>query len=214
MFIDHHVLLAGWGVVVAIALAVLAYDLRTNNQSIPSLMQAVWALTVLYSGPIGLSLYWWAGRSQIATDSLWRRGARSTAHCYSGCGLGEIVGLVIATGVLALSTMGVAAFTFACAFLFGMALSVGPLLQDGMAFLPALRDSFYTETGSITVMEVSAITVDLLLAGGAGLTDGVFWTSMVVSLSVGYFAAYPVNVALIALGVKEGMSDPTDAHCH
>lgn len=120
--------LAAWAVVVAIALAVLWDDLRTRNESLPSLMKLVWTLTVLYSGPVGLAVYWYAGRTQIPTDDIWRRGFRSVAHCYSGCGMGEVVGITLLAGLLAASTLGVVAGTFAFAFFFGYALTVGPLL--------------------------------------------------------------------------------------
>jgi hypothetical protein len=33
---------------------------------------------------------------------------------------------------------------------------------------------------------------------------------MLVSLTLGLLAAWPVNVALVALGVKEGMHDPRE----
>ena len=59
-------------------------------------------------------------------------------------------------------------------------------------------------------MEVVAIGVDLWLSAGAGLGDVLFWSSLVVSLSLGLIAAWPVNVALVALGVKEGMHDPRE----
>jgi hypothetical protein len=45
-------------------------------------MKFVWGFTVLYSGPVGLAVYWYSGRSQIRRDSLWRRGFRSVCHCY------------------------------------------------------------------------------------------------------------------------------------
>ncbi|WP_321167225.1 DUF4396 domain-containing protein [Halorubrum trapanicum] len=99
----------------------------------------------------------------------------------------------------------------AFAYAFGYALTVGPLMQDGVSFPRAMRDAFLSETPSITVMEVVAIGADLWLAGEAGLTDALFWSALVVSLSLGLVAAYPVNVLLIRMGVKEGMMDPRDA---
>lgn len=61
-------------------------------------------------------------------------------------------------------------------------------------------------------MEVTAIGVSLLLGRTAGIGDPLFWSSLVVSLSCGLIAAYPVNVALIRYGVKEGMMDPRKTH--
>jgi len=206
---DPQVLLV-WLIAVAIAVGITIRDLARSNPEIAPLMKAVWILTVLYSGPIGLWVYWTTGRKQIRTDSLWRRGARSTAHCYSGCGAGEIAGLIIAAGILALGNWWVAGITFTLAYVFGYALTVGPLMQEGVPLRQALWDAFASETASIAAMEIVAIGVDLWLAAGARMGETLFWSSMVVSLTAGLAAAYPVNVALIKLGIKEGMHDPRE----
>lgn len=197
-----------WGVLVLGSLSVLVWDLRTNNSMLGSLMKYVWGFTVLYSGPIGLGVYWYSGRSQITHDSLWRRGFRSVSHCYSGCGAGEITGVVIAVGLLTLGNVPTALLTFALAYVAGYAMTAGPLLQEGVGFREAMADAFYSETASIAVMEVVAISTDLWLAGEATMGDTLFWSALVFSLSMGLIAAYPVNVLLIKWGVKEGMANP------
>ena len=199
-----------WAFLVAASLAALIRDLTRHNPEIAGLMKWVWIFTVVYSGPLGLAIYYYSGRNQIARDSLWRRAFRSVAHCYSGCGMGEIVGITLAAGVLALSTWWVAGITFFLAYVMGYALTVGPLMQEGVGLRQALWDAFYSETASIAVMEIVAIGVDLWLAGDAGIGDALFWASLVFSLSVGLIAAYPVNVLLIRLGVKEGMHSPKE----
>jgi hypothetical protein len=95
----------------------------------------------------------------------------------------------------------------------GFALTIGPLMQGGEGFREALRDTLWSETASIGVMEVTAIAVDLWLAGAAGIASALFWASMTVSPTLGLLAAYPVNVLLIRCGIKEGMHSPT-AHAH
>ncbi|MDS0295200.1 DUF4396 domain-containing protein [Halogeometricum luteum] len=199
-----------WVLLVVSAVAVLWWDIRKRNEALPSMMKFVWTLTVVYSGPIGLAVYWWSGRTQIARDSLWRRGARSTSHCYSGCGLGEIVGITLAQGILGLHTLWVVVVTFGFAYLFGYGLNIGPLMQEGSSFREATRDALLSETPSITVMEIAAIGTDLLLAGTAGIGSVLFWMAMAFSLSVGFIAAYPVNAGLITFGVKEGMMNPKE----
>lgn len=193
---------------VIISLGVLVNDLRAKNPDIMPLMKVVWFLTVLYSGPVGLLIYYYSGRKQISNDSLWRRGFRSTAHCYSGCGAGEVAGIVIAAGLLALSTWWVAAITFLLAYVAGYAMTVGPLVQEGVSLKQALWDAFYSETASITVMEIVAIGTDLWLAGEATIGEPLFWSSLAFSLTMGLIAAYPVNVLLVRFGVKEGMHNP------
>jgi hypothetical protein len=105
------------------------------------------------------------------------------------------------------------------AYVFGFGMTVGPLLQEGVALAESAKDAFYSETASITVMEVTAIAADLWLAGSATIGEPLFWSSMILSLSMGLVAAYPVNVILIRLGVKGGMHNPkkmaaTHSHAH
>lgn len=197
-----------WVVLVIVSLGVLVYDIQKQNPGIKPLMKVVWFLTVLYSGPFGVLIYYYSGRKQIHHDSLWRRGFRSTAHCYSGCGAGEVTGIIIAAGILSLSTWWVAGITFLLAYIAGYALTVGPLVQQGVGLKPALWDAFTSETASITVMEIVAIGVDLWLASEATILEPLFWSSLAFSLTMGLLAAYPVNVLLVKFGVKEGMHNP------
>lgn len=202
--------LGAWILHTIVALWYLERDLARHNPQIAGLMKWVWRLTVAYSGLLGLGVYFWSGRRQIARDSSWRRGARSVAHCYSGCGAGEIAGVLITAGMLGLGTAWVAGISFALAYVAGFALTVGPLMQEGVSLATAVRDAFAAETVSITVMEVTAIGLDLWLAGAATVTSPLFWSSLIVSLSAGLIAAWPVNVLLIRMGVKEGMHDPRE----
>ncbi|PSP99493.1 hypothetical protein BRC94_07230 [Halobacteriales archaeon QS_5_70_17] len=67
-----------WSVLVALSLGVLVRDLRANNEALGSLMKYVWGFTVLYSGPIGLAVYWYSGRTQISQNvRQWLRKASS-----------------------------------------------------------------------------------------------------------------------------------------
>ena len=206
--ISNPVLLSIWAALVVLSLWYVTRDLTRKNTGLMPLMKVVWFLIVLYSGPIGLAVYRYSGRKQIPQDSLWRRTFRSDAHCYSGCGLGEIIGVTLTVGLLGVSNLWVALITFACAYIIGFSLTIGPLLQGGESLTSTVSDSFWGETASITGMEVAAIGVDLWLAGDARMGDLLFWGSLIVSLIVGFFIAYPINALLIRFGVKEGMMNP------
>lgn len=210
MTLSNPWLLGLWAGAALLCCAVLVRDLSHRNAHIAPLMKAVWFLTVLYSGALGLLVYFYAGRRQIPRDSLWRKGFRSVAHCYSGCGAGEITGVFLAVGLLSLGTLGTALLTFGLAYLFGYAMTFGPLLQAGTPLKQALIDTFYSDTATIAVMEITAIGLDLWLAATAGPGQVLFWTSLLVSLTAGLLAAYPVNVLLVHLGVKSGMANPRD----
>lgn len=116
-------MLGVWLVLIVASLGVLWWDLCTRNQAIGSWMKLVWTLSVLFSGPIALAVYWWSGRTQIDHDSTWRGGWRSTSHCYSGCGTGEGLGVPFATTVLGFGIIGVVV-TFGLAYLFGSSLNM------------------------------------------------------------------------------------------
>jgi hypothetical protein len=209
-FLSNGWLLGIWMLLVLLSLVLLVRDLRLHNNHIGSFMKAVWFLTVLYSGPAGYGLYHVSGRKQIARDSVWRKGVRSVAHCYSGCGAGEVTGVFIAAGLLALDTTAVAIITFVLAYIFGYTMTFGPLIQSGVPVRQALIDTFYSDTLTIGVMEVTAISLDLWLAADSSMNQPLFWGSLILSLSVGLIAAYPVNVLLVHFGIKHGMSDPRD----
>jgi hypothetical protein len=209
-FLTSPWFLSAWVVLALVSVAGLVRDLARNNPQTPGLMKWVWGFTTAYSGPIGLAIYYYSGRRQIPRDDLWRRAFRSVAHCYSGCGAGEIVGVLITVGLLGLGNWWVAGITFALAYVMGFALTVGPMMQEGVPFRRAMRDAVVSETASITVMEIVAIAIDLWLAGKANMGDRIFWASLIVSLTAGLAAAYPVNVLLIRVGVKEGMGNPRE----
>lgn len=116
--------------------------------------------------------------------------------------------MIIAVGLLALGNLYAALITFALAYVAGYVMTVGPLMQEGVAFKEALVDAFWSEMGSITAMEIVVIGTDLWLAGDAQMDEVLFWTALVFSLSLGLLAAYPVNVLLVKSGVKEGMMNP------
>jgi hypothetical protein len=193
-----------------VSVSVYLVDVTRNNAELSSLMKVVWGLTIVYSGVLGLAIYWYSGRKQIRTDSIYRRGLRSTAHCYSGCGLGEVLGVTLATLYFGGTNLAIAVGSFGFAYVFGFGLTVGPLVQEGVSLKESLYDAVTSETASITVMEMAAIGLDLYLIRGItdGLADPLFWVALFVSLSFGFIVAYPVNLLLLKNGVKEGMMNP------
>ncbi len=90
----------------------------------------------------------------------------------------------------------------ALAFVFGYLLALLPLLRAGMAWGTALGLAFTSDTLSITIMEIVDNAVMLVIPGAmnAGLSDPVFWTSLIGSLVLAGIAAFPANRWLIARG--------------
>jgi len=134
-------------------------------------------------------------------QSLNRLAAQATTHCLTGCAIGEIAGLVVATQ-LGWSNAASIVLATVLAFFFGYSLTLQPLLASGLALGSALAIAFAADSLSITVMEIVDNLTVIAVPGAmdAGITDALFWVTLVVGLVIAWFAAFPVNRWLIARG--------------
>jgi hypothetical protein len=135
-------------------------------------------------------------------QSLNRTALSATIHCLTGCSIGEVLGMIIGTG-LGWSNWPTVALSVVLAFLFGYLLTLLPLLRAGMTYGAAIGLAFASDTVSIAVMEIVDNAVMLAIPGamGAGLTQPLFWGSLVLSLLLAGAAAFPVNRSLIRRGL-------------
>ena len=134
-------------------------------------------------------------------QSLSRLAFSATAHCLTGCAIGEVLGMVIGTA-LDWGNGATIALSIALAFLFGYSLTMLPLLRGGVALSAAIPVALAADTISITIMELVDNAILLVIPGAmeAGLTDLLFWGSLAVALLIAGVAAYPANRWLIARG--------------
>jgi len=125
----------------------------------------------------------------------------ATVHCLTGCTIGEILGMVIGT-MLGWTNWPTVALAVVLAFAFGYAMTLWPLRRAGMAWSTAVGLAFASDTLSMTTMEIVDNFFMLVIPGAmdAGLTDGLFWSSLGISLILAGAAAFPVNRWLIARG--------------
>ena len=125
----------------------------------------------------------------------------ATAHCLTGCAIGEVLGMAIATA-LGWGNAASIALAVALAFVFGYALTLTPVLRAGVPPRRALGLAFASDTASIAVMELVDNAFILAVPGAmaAGLTDRLFWWSLLVSLLVAFVVTVPVNAWLISRG--------------
>ena len=134
-------------------------------------------------------------------SSLNRLAFSATAHCLTGCAIGEVLGLVIGT-ILGWGNVATIALAVVLAFFFGYSLTMLPLLRSGLALATVLPIAFAADTLSITIMEIVDNLVMVVIPGAmeAGLTSLLFWGSLAFALAVAFVAAFPVNRWLIARG--------------
>ena len=132
---------------------------------------------------------------------LTRQAVQATLHCLTGCAIGEVLGLVLATW-WGWSNGPSVALAIVLAFGFGYSLTLVPLVRAGLGWRRATRLALAADTLSIVTMEVMDTAVVLVVPGAmaAGLTDALFWTSLAVSLAVAFVVTVPANRWLIARG--------------
>jgi len=142
-----------------------------------------------------------------------RLAASATTHCLTGCAIGEVLGLVIASAA-GWGVVPSIAIAVALAFVFGYSLTMLPLLRSGMTFAAASGLAAAADTASIVVMEVVDNGVMLLIPGAmeAGLGSFHFWGSLAVSLAIAWVAAFPLSRWLIARGAGHAVLDGHHHH--
>ena len=136
-----------------------------------------------------------------SAPSLNRLAASATTHCLSGCAVGEVLGLAIATA-LGWGNAASIALAVVLAFFFGYSFTVVPLLRSGLALAAVVPIALAADTVSIMVMEIVDNAIILAVPGAmaAGLGDALFWGSLAFALAVAWVAAFPVNRWLISKG--------------
>ena len=134
-------------------------------------------------------------------SSLNRTAFSATAHCLTGCAIGEVLGMVLGTA-FGWGNFATIVLAVVFAFFFGYSLTMLPLLRSGIALASALPLAFASDTLSIAVMEIVDNVVMLVVPGAmeAGVGDLLFWGSLAFALAVAFVAAFPVNRYLIARG--------------
>src|ERR687888_286100 len=131
-------------------------------------------------------------RAHAADASLTRSAFSATAHCLSGCAIGEILGMVLATW-WGWGNFASIALSVVLAFFFGYGLTSLPLLRSGMTLRQATPLAFASDTASISTMEVVDNLFLLVVPGAmaATLASALFWWSLVVSLLIAGAVAFP-----------------------
>src|SRR2546421_3272532 len=113
--------------------------------------------------------------------SLTRSAFQATLHCLTGCAIGEVLGMVIATAA-GWGNAASIAISIVLAFFFGYALTLRGVVRAGVGLRKALSLAFASDTVSIATMEVvdNAFIVIVPGALAAGLGDSLFWWSLMV----------------------------------
>ena len=218
---------------VAVASAfVIAADIIGGRRQRMWIMNVVWPLTALWSGPLGLYAYFTVGRLSTAERvkrattrgeeppgkqrPFWQKVALGVTHCGSGCTLGDLLSetMVVAAPVRFLGSrvFGAWIVDLALAFLFGIVFqyfTIAPM--RGLGPRDGLIAAIKADTASLLAWQVGmygwmAVALFVLFTPESLPKSGpVFWFMMQLAMSAGFLTSYPVNWWLLRSGLKEAM---------
>jgi hypothetical protein len=125
----------------------------------------------------------------------------ATNHCLTGCAIGEVSGMALATA-FGWGNVPQIALAVALAYFFGFLLTSLPLIRARLARRTIVTTALAADTVSITIMEaIDNLTVILIPSAlAAGLGDPLFWGSIAAGFAIAYPFAFWANRYLIARG--------------
>ena len=148
-------------------------------------------------------------------DTSWKMAATATLHCLTGCAIGEVLGMVLATwwgwGNGASIVLSVV-----LAFFFGYLLTFTGVRRAGLDVPTAVRTALAADTVSILVMELvdNGTLVVWPSAMAATLADALFWVSLAASLAIAFVVTVPVNRWMIGRGRGHAVVHEMHGHAH
>jgi hypothetical protein len=204
---------------IAASVLVLADILVLGRRQHMAIMEAVWPLTMLYWGPLGLPFYLWFGRGGASSNHkhadppMWQATFKGATHCGAGCALGDFIGdwfIFAFAFMLAGSKLGGSyLIDFVLAYLLGIVFqyfSVAPM--RGLGLREGIVAAIKIDTLSLVAYEAGMFAwmgVRAWLWPQLEPVSWSYWFMMQIAMVLGFATTYPVNWWLIRRGIKEKM---------
>lgn len=209
---------------------IIALDLSGHPQHM-WIMNIVWPVTALYSGPIALWAYFKWGRlsshhhMMMAKERgeeppskkkpFWETCSTAATHCGAGCALGDVLAewtlFMFPFALFGQKIFATWVADFIAAFLLGIAFqyfTIKPMrnLSPGKGLVKAIQaDTFSITSWQIGMYGWMAIVTFVIFGHELEKNTAVFWFMMQIAMCAGFLTAYPVNALLLKRGVKEKM---------
>jgi hypothetical protein len=139
--------------------------------------------------------------TRTGPDDLNRLAVTATNHCLTGCAIGEVLGMAIATALGWGNTPQIV-LAIGLAYVFGFGLTAVPLFRAGLAAGVVVSTALAADTVSITIMEAIDNLTVVVWPGAmdAGLGDALFYVSIAAGFAIAYPFAFWANRYMIARG--------------
>jgi len=204
-----------WFILTAASLVLVIYDLEKNTPAM-GVMKLAWGLIVLYTGPVGLFIYFLSCRQPMPGThdayiaAHWKQSVGSLMHCVAGDATGIILGAIV-TFHLGLPNGIDIIIEYIAAFIVGLFVFQALFMRSmfGGSYFTAVKKTFFSETVSMNFVMVGMIPVMAILRakipGGDDPAGLMFWGISSLATIAGGLTAYPVNSWLVGSGLKHGM---------
>ena len=127
-------------------------------------------------------------------DTKTRHAIKHTYHCLIGCGIGEILGMLIASS-LGWHRIGRFSLAIILAFMIGYSLTYRGVRKDVATSKEALKITIATDTVSITSMEIVDNIIEFIIPNALVVTASSFrfWWGLALALAIAFIITVPVN---------------------
>ena len=136
-----------------------------------------------------------------AMTPSWKTAISATLHCLTGCAIGEVLGMVLATW-WGWPTVPSLLLAIVLAFFFGYLLTFTSVRRAGLGVGAAVSTALAADTISILTMEVVDNAFLVLVPGAmeATLSSVLFWWTLAAALAIAFVVTVPVNHWMIGRG--------------
>lgn len=135
----------------------------------------------------------------MTIDEKTRQAMHHTLHCLVGCGIGEIAGMLIASG-FGWHRIGRLSLAILLAFTCGYALTYRGVRKQAVSSVEAMKITAATDTVSITSMEIIDNIIEFIIPNALVVTASSFrfWWGLALSLGIAAIVTVPVNRYMIS----------------
>lgn len=203
-----------WFILTFFSLVFVVWDQLTNTPSV-RIMTWAWALTIIYTGPLGLFFYFLSCREPLANThdafikAHWKQTLGSEIHCVAG----DATAIIITAAILHYFDIpnGLEAIVeYVAAYIFGLFIFQALFMRSMFnGYWQAVKKTIFPETISMNFVMAGMLPAVLVLKYLFPIASDpftiYFWGVMSVATIIGFIFAYPINSWLIKKGIKHGM---------